>query len=365
MSDSPEFRERALQGELESLRRRLAAVEAERDELARQNNELFIFQQVFSAINSSLDLDDILSMVMRGIREALGYSRLTLFDVVQGAVTPRMITTPDGLVVPAPSSEPLDLPPDSPLAAVAAGRHQLHVGEGPPPAPLSGGDGPFFLIPLNVRQTTLGVLFVDGSDRPGLTDDSLRILLDFASQAAMAIETAHLFQETKRLAMVDHLTGLANARHLHDLMEHELAMAARHAQPLSFVIMDLDDLKLINDSHGHAAGDAALRTFAETLKTTARASDIVARYAGDEFVLAMPQTDEEACRCALTRIMAALNARGIKVSAGVAIYPLHAQDEQSLFVAADVALYQSKVMGKNRFTVAPAIAHGEQESALG
>jgi len=343
------------------VRRRLAEVEAERDELARQNNELFILQQVFSAINSTLELDDMLSVVMRGIREALGYSRVVLFEVENGVVTPRMSTQPDGSICLDESAVPLDLPAESPLYKVAVGELEIFAGDGSL-SPFPGG-GTFCLVPLVARDAIRGVLFADGRAR--VDDDAMRLLLDFASQAAIAMETARLFHETKRLAMVDHLTGLANVRRLHDQMEHELALAQRHGQPLSFVIMDLDDLKAINDRGGHAAGDSALRDFADTLKANARLSDIVARYAGDEFVLVMPQTDRNAGSCALERIFKELNSRGIRVSAGLAEYPTHALDAQSLFVAADKALYQAKTHGKNRFAVAEPLDRTRKESAFG
>lgn len=363
LSDLPRSRERELERELELVRQRLAGTEAERDELARQNGELFILQQVFSAINSTLELDDILSMVMRGIREALGYARVILFDVEDGSITPRMQTQPDGSVGAFAAGTWVDFGPGSALSAVAMGRAELFVGDGDA-SPVADDGGAFCIVPLVARETIRGVLFVDTSSRSTVSDDSVRVLLDFASQAAMAIETARLFQETKRLAMVDHLTGLANARRLQDQMGHELALAQRHVQPLAFVMLDLDDLKGINDNFGHAAGDAALRKFAETLKSTARASDIVARYAGDEFVVVMPQTDEEAGCAATERLLRALNAHGIRVSAGLAIYPTHATDAQELFIAADKALYQAKVGGKNRFAVAPRLDFGRQESAL-
>ena len=349
LGDAQGIRQDELRRELESVRERLAQVEAERDELARHNAELFILQQVFSAINSTLELDDILSMVMRGIREALGYRRVVLLDVDGAAVTPRMATEPDGSVAPLACAEPLDLEPSSPLLAVATGEFELFVAETSLP-PLTDGST-FCLVPLVARETIRGVIFVDGLDGE-ITDDSVRMLLDFASQAAMAMESARLFQETKRLAMVDHLTGLANARRLHDQLEHALALVRRHGQPLCFVILDLDDLKRINDTRGHAAGDDALRTFAETLKATARSSDIVARYAGDEFILVMPQTDAHAGVRAVERILAALNARGIGASAGLSAYPADASDEQGLFLAADGALYRAKVEGKNRCAVA-------------
>jgi len=115
------------------------------------------------------------------------------------------------------------------------------------------------------------------------------------------------------------------------------------------VILDLDDLKKINDSGGHSLGDLALKRFAQVLKKNARKGDIIARYAGDEFVLIMAQSDREQTAAGVERIMSALRRNGLASSIGVAMFPSDGTDGQTLFFAADEALYQAKQAGKNQF----------------
>ena len=212
------------------------------------------------------------------------------------------------------------------------------------------------MLPLISRNTVRGLLYVDEPPTQDVNDSQLRMLLDFAAQAAIAVENARLYNETKRLleetqrlALTDHLTGLANRRALNDLLEHELFNAERYQTTLAFVILDLDDLKRINDSSGHAAGDWALKNFADVLRNSARKGDVVARYAGDEFVIVMSQVDREQAEQGVERVSVALRREGVKCSIGVSLFPYDGADGPALFFAADEALYEAKQQGKNRY----------------
>ena len=328
---------------------RVRALETERDELARQNGELFILQQVFSAINSTLDIDDILSMVLRGIREALRFERVILFDVLaDGKIVQRLETDTSGLIVAAPN--PRLISGDTPLHEVAQGRIEFFIGSaGHDQSPLEDPRGTFCMVPLVTREAIRGVIYADDMQSVELGDSQLRTLMDFASQAAIAVENARLYEETKRLALTDHMTGIANARALNEQLERELINAERYNYTFVFVLLDLDDLKKINDTNGHAAGDRALKKFAEVLRHAARKGDIVARYAGDEFVVVMSQTDKPWAEAALDRVLKALLAERLQCSIGAAIFPYDGRDAKALFFAADEALYRAKQAGKGRF----------------
>jgi diguanylate cyclase (GGDEF)-like protein len=347
---------RNLHAQLDELRSQLAAIEAERDEYAQRNAELFVLQQVLSTINSTLEINDILSMVLRGVLEALRFKRVILFDVTDtGVIVRRLEAGADGQVLHA--LDPGQYRSDSTLQGVAHGNLQLAYGSSDDTdKPLEDVLGSYCVVPLVARDVVRGMLYADDPPGDEVTENQLRVILDFASQAAFAVENARLYaetrrllEETQRLAHTDTLTGIPNRRALHEMLERELHTSDRYDTPFAYAILDLDDLKRINDSGGHSLGDLALKRFAQVLKKNARKGDIIARYAGDEFVIVMVQSDAEQARHGIERIMGALRRNGLASSIGVAMFPADGTDAQTLFFAADEALYQAKQAGKNGY----------------
>jgi diguanylate cyclase (GGDEF)-like protein len=342
--------------EIERLKTRIALLEAERDEYAQQNNELFVLQQVFSTINSTLDINDILSMVLRGVVEALKFKRVILFDVLPDSQIVRRLEC-DAMGQVTHTVDPRDYRAGSTLYDVAHGDLQLAYGSaGDSDKPLEDTRGSYCLAPLVARDIVRGLLYADDPPAEDITENQLRVLLDFSSQAAVAVENARLYEETRRLleetqrlALTDSLTGIPNRRALNEMLERELHTSERYDTPFAFLILDLDDLKKINDSGGHSLGDLALKRFAQVLKKNARKGDIIARYAGDEFVLVMAQSDRLQTEHGVERILAALRRNGLASSIGVAMFPSDGTDGQTLFFSADEALYQAKQGGKNQY----------------
>ena len=353
---SGEAEKAALVLENDRLRSRIAMLEAERDEYAQQNAELFVLQQVFSTINSSLDINDILSMVLRGVCEALKFNRVILFDVDDDHNVIRRLEG-DGNGIVAHSEDPFAYRAGSTLNDVARGVLQVAFGHHTDAdCPLADTRGSYCIAPLVARDVVRGMLYVDDPPDPQVTENQVRVLLDFAAQAAIAVENARLYEETRRLleetqrlALTDSLTGIPNRRALTELLDRELHSSERYDSPFAFLILDLDDLKKINDSGGHSLGDLALKRFANVLKKTARKGDIVARYAGDEFVVVMTKTDREAAEHGVERILGALRRNGLQSSIGIAMFPHDGTDGQTLFFAADEALYHVKQGGKNGY----------------
>ncbi len=161
-------------------------------------------------------------------------------------------------------------------------------------------------------------------------------------------------EEVSELLKEDPLTGALNRRGLDEAFTRETARADRRGTPLCLVLLDLDNFKILNDTHGHQAGDTALIELTCTARTTLRPNDSVARIGGEEFVLLLPDTDLEAASSATKRLAANLaqNRMRTSFSAGVALRnpeeALH-----SMLERADRALYGAKQAGKNRAAVAP------------
>jgi diguanylate cyclase (GGDEF)-like protein/PAS domain S-box-containing protein len=153
-------------------------------------------------------------------------------------------------------------------------------------------------------------------------------------------------EQIRQLALTDPLTGLANYRRFLEVIESEIKRCVRSARPFAVLLLDLDGLKSINDSHGHPVGSRALRRVANILRIHCRAIDTVARYGGDEFVIVLPETDQEAARHVAQRISEESQNESekppISVSIGLAIFPQDGKNLDELLAAADRSLYNKK-----------------------
>jgi diguanylate cyclase (GGDEF)-like protein len=170
--------------------------------------------------------------------------------------------------------------------------------------------------------------------------------------AAEVTEHKRADEYVRQLAVTDPLTGLANYRELLDALDLELKRYERAGRPFAVVLLDLDRLKMINDTHGHLVGSEALCRLANILRIHCRAIDTAARYGGDEFVLVLPETDSQAARRVARRISERLSTDGdappLTVSTGTAVYPHDGNTIDELLAAADRALYRDKGSSKRK-----------------
>jgi len=190
-------------------------------------------------------------------------------------------------------------------------------------------------------------------------------LQTLARQAAIAVENVQLHTEARRASITDPLTGQWNYRYLSMMLNQEVERAHRFQRPLSVAMLDLDHFKRVNDTFGHAKGDAVLREFAQRVRSQIREVDTFARYGGEEFVLVLPETTRGGAERLAQRIAAAVGDHPfctdsdhpvvITVSIGVAVFPINGSAAPLLLRAADKALYQAKRDGRNRVALATGV----------
>lgn len=213
-----------------------------------------------------------------------------------------------------------------------------------------GGEWTALRAQLRVKGRTVGVMTIGTQMERVFGPSDFLFMAAVADQVAIVLDRAKQFSNESR---TDHLTGLANRREFERVMEREVALAERHDRHLTMMMVDLDNLKRINDRQGHRGGDAALRQVAQQLLKVVRASDVCSRIGGDEFAVAMPETDVDRGREVAARLTAALrdtslgakSTEPVEVSVGLAAWQL-GQDWPTVYQIADMDLYEHKRLRK-------------------
>ena len=227
------------------------------------------------------------------------------------------------------------------------------------------------VVPLICKKSFVGVLAVRSCNVTRVwAENELLLLHTVADQLAVAVNQAHLFTQTQQQALTDELTGCYNRRSFELQLQRDLNLATRMRQPLSLIMMDLDNFKLINDNFGHETGDLALRKLADAFRGELRAVDTAARFGGDEFVIILPQADSSGAIIVAERLRERIQQIDVpgygmlSASFGLASFPVHATTRDSLLAIADKALYDSKDSGRNCVstpTQIPATSFAEEE----
>ncbi|HUR13530.1 MAG TPA: GGDEF domain-containing protein [Mycobacteriales bacterium] len=242
------------------------------------------------------------------------------------------------------------------------------VAQDPWLAALLPGAGPLIVVPLLAETRPLGALVVEGGGRAPAQRRLVGGLERSAAYGALALRNAALMESVQRLASTDGLTKIANRRAFEGTLERELSRATRAAEYVSLVLIDLDHFKALNDSLGHQAGDEVLRNAAAALACECREFDTAARYGGEEFAVILPGCGPDQAYDIAERLRLAVgrapSRTTVTASAGVATFPAHAGDTDSLVRAADEALYSAKRGGRDRTAVSAGIAPEEQVNAL-
>ncbi len=215
------------------------------------------------------------------------------------------------------------------------------------------------LIPLKAKDRVNGIIVADNfiTNDP-ITKDDIRMLTMLANQAGLAIENSQLFELTMEHAHSDYLTNLWNHGYFQFLLQTELEKSKATKNPLTLIMIDIDDFKIYNDTLGHQAGDKILKNLANLLRNQSRKMDHVCRYGGEEFTIILPQTEKKEAFLIAERIRMDIQkypfldekifpGKQLTVSLGIATFPKDGLLAADLITTSDKSLYQAKSKGKN------------------
>lgn len=326
-------------------------------EIALRNQELSILYKVSSSINHTIDMYDLFPAILNTILEIdiLKIERkggILLFDgdrmnLVAHLGHPasflelhRNITTKDCLCGLAARTGEIVISKNS-------HEDKYHTIAYPCMTPHG-----HIIIPLKVVNDVVGVLYLYLPVDFEVEDKTIQILETIGNQIGIAIKNSLLYEQTKSLSLHDPLTKVANRNLMNIELEKSFARSRRFGNPFSIIMLDLDDFKKYNDTHGHVAGDKLLIKTANIISKEIRGVDLVARYGGEEFLILLSGTEiTDACFVA-ERVRNSIEAHtDITVSLGLASHSHRTEHIEDLIKMADAALYQAKQNGKNRVEV--------------
>jgi diguanylate cyclase (GGDEF)-like protein len=321
------------------LKRRIAELGQERERVQDS------MRRLGEAIASKLDRDALLEIVVR-----------TAVDGVAADAGRAYVRGPDRVNLQERASVGSMSELDAVVRSVEA--DALQFGS---PRETSSGDDHAMAHPLRGTEgagTAVGVVSVGRSGK-AFTQSERELFPYLAGQAARSMESVDQHETATRESLTDELTGLSNRRALDDALASEVERAKRFGGTLGLVLIDLDDFKTVNDTHGHPQGDVVLREVARVLRESSREIDHPARYGGEELALVLPGTDLEGAFNLAERVRERIETLHIPridgagrlrvtASCGVAAVPQTPADEDALVAAADQALYVAKRGGKNK-----------------
>ena len=326
-----------------------ALVHAQRLAAERQNRELAEnLRNLIETLTSTLDMKEVLDRFLESLAEVVGFDHAMV--VLAGDHQELVVTRECGVEQ---SNRYLTILKTKLQSEAYKHQSGLVYDE-----ESSDGKARGIFVPFATHGRLCGLMWLGRSVSEPFDGQAVRLITTFSGQAAIAMENASLFGKVQRLATTDELTGINNRRHFFHQAKIEFDKPARDRRALAAIMIDADHFKKINDTHGHAIGDAVLREISQRIKRICRENDILGRYGGEEFSVLLPGSDLEQATEIANRMRLAVSddpigtsdgpLTGVTVSLGVSVQGPGARDLEGLLKQADEALYRAKKNGRNQ-----------------
>jgi diguanylate cyclase (GGDEF)-like protein/PAS domain S-box-containing protein len=329
---------------------------------ARQAKEIKVLNNIARIISSSLQIEEVFDAFANEMEKLIAFDRLSVAFLDESGSYLRIFASGARTDSGWGMESLIPLVGTGPGWVVLNERHFIHDDTKANPKFIEDqflhedGIRSYILLPLESRRRVVGT-FGLGSRKPAtFSDKDLPLLTQLSKQISVAIENVKLYQQTKETSILDDVSSLFNFRYFHQALERELKLTSRHKSRLSLLFIDLDNFKIINDTHGHLRGSKVLREVGFLLRAAIRETDIAARYGGDEFVVILPDTDAEHAHRLGERMRQLilkstyLKEEGINsrlgASIGLSTFPTEAPTKDELIQLADERMYADK--DKNR-----------------
>jgi len=324
--------------------------------ISEAQREVFALHEIAQTIGSSLNMQDTVTLISNKLRAIVPFDTCIIYlvDEKTGKARPahvagefadafgkRRVTVGDGITgwVIANARSMCNTSPELDLVGLPEEITQSIRG--------------VLVSPLIREDGAFGAITLYSKNLKSYTSEHVRLLESVAQHASSALNNALTFERTRESALSDTLTDLPNSRAFYLTLEQRIAECQRlNREPMALISMDLDDFKKVNDSYGHAVGDRMLTSVAEVIKKQLRQMDILARYAGDEFVAIMPMASGDMAAMVVKRIRTAVEAHKftvrtgrtaeVGVSIGVACFPEDGETAEQLLTTADRNMQHDK-----------------------
>jgi diguanylate cyclase (GGDEF)-like protein len=335
------------------------ALNAMSERLGRQFHALGALAQIDSVILSKVDVDRIVAIVLTRLQEVTGAELRLLLLAEDLDCATRFNAFSYENSARAAAHGPVDLPAAEAQRLQAAQRGMRIDPGSAAHAAIAGLAGesraPLFAVPILLNGALAGAIVLRYPQASMPDEDESRLVQDLGDRVAVALATAARDRELYRRAHYDPLTQLPNRQLFVEEFGRELARAERHGHRLAVLFIDLDGFSQVNDTLGHAAGDAVLVLAADRLRSCVRKSDLLARLAGDEFTVVLPELREHADAATVAQHLIETLSQPYRIghgdtfvaaSVGIAIYPGDGTGATELLQHADMAMYRAKQQGR-------------------